>query len=62
MDDFPIPLKRKTRRLKSLNEFKEPHWKGLFEPWRKDDVPNWLVVAIGFGAGLAIGIFYLVAT
>jgi len=57
MDKPPIPLKGKSRRLKSLNEFEPPYWKGLFQPRRKDEVPNWLIVAIGLAVGVTIGLF-----
>ena len=57
MSKPPIPLKGKSRRLKSLNEFEAPYWKGLFQPWRKAEVviPLW-IVAVVLVAGVGIGI------
>ena len=62
MDEPPINLKGRAKRLRSLNEFEEPYWKGLV-PWLRVEgpVPVWIVV-IGFTAGVAIGIILLIAT
>jgi hypothetical protein len=56
--DQVVPLAGKRRRLKSLNEFDAPYWKGIFDPRRKEGVAAWIIPA-GFAAGVAIGLVVL---
>ena len=58
VDEAPIELKAKAKRLRSLDEFEAPYWKGLFQPWRREAVPIG-IIGVGFAIGVAIGILLL---
>jgi len=48
VDKSPNELRPKAERLKSLDEFELPYWKGLlFHPW---------IIGLGFAAVVAISI------
>jgi hypothetical protein len=58
--DQPVPLTGKAKRLKSLNEFEPPYWKGLFQPGKHHHRETILAVLVGLIFGLVLGFYFFV--
>ena len=57
--DDPVPLEPKASRLKSLDEFRPPNWRGLFDEADADSKPLGPIIGAGLIIGAALGMLLI---